>query len=150
MFHMHMVTQVIHELSQKLTKSDFDRVPGNKRRWVRWAAANSRVLFLGGSWTLLNINWETVGGKMLVSSVSVVSCPEGKLSSRIINKKLRESCSWKRDTCVEQQAFLPWQWKALWEMPGAVGFSLLHQGPPLITTESAPSFFFYCGRNPIT
>ena len=103
MFHMHTVTQLIHELSQKLTWSEFDRAPGNKGRWVRKAAANSRVLFLRGSWTLLNIIWEAVGGKMLVScaSASLVSRPEGKFSSRIMNTKLQKSCSSKRDIGVE-------------------------------------------------
>ena len=117
MFHTHTVTQLIHELSQKLTWGDFDRAPSNKGRRVRWAAENPRVLFLRGSWIFLNISWEAVGGKTLVSctSASSVSCPEVTLTSGVTDKKLQKSCSRNRDTCVGAVG-LPWKWKALWEM----------------------------------
>lgn len=51
----------------------------------------------GGSW------WESA---CLMHFASLVSCPEGKLTSTIINKKLQKSCSWKRHTCVGRWAFL--------------------------------------------
>lgn len=92
-FHLRTVTQLIHELSRKLTWNDFESASGNQGLQLRCAAANYCVPFLRGRGAFPNINWKAIGrgNACFMLFCPLVSYPEVKLTSGFLSRKMQKS-----------------------------------------------------------